>query len=611
MVKYTTAITFLCSSLIASTAANVVRLRRPGPTRREFQLVDDTVQIPIQEGAASINADGSTNSAAVTTMNLPVSAKETDAEEEEDDETFYNKMLTEAILRQNAGVVSQIIKASPQVVHKQDENGWSKMHEAARSGNLDIIELLVETGEADVNARHNGGHTALDYAKEYYSDSDNHEVVVYLQKVVDEDEAYYSQLLSEAIMHENTEVISSVFEKRPEMIHARDENGWTKLHEAVRLGNLDIVKHIVENSNANLHAKHGADEEGDSVLEVAKKLLGSDDHEVVVYLEKAIKDEDDKYYDTLLREAILRQKADLVAKVLDAKPEAVHMRDDNGWSKMHEAVRSGNLEIIKLLAETGEANVNARYEGGDSVLDLAKKHFASDNHEVVVYLQKAAKEDEQLYEHLFSEAIISQNAGAVASIIEKRPEIVHSRDENGWTKLHEAARLGNLDIVQHIVEKGNADILAKHGINEEGDSVLEVAKKHLDSDDHEVVVYLEQAIKDEDDNYYDTLLREAILRQREDLILKVLEAKPEAVHMRDDNGWTKLHEAVRSGNLEATKLLVEKGNADVNARHGQDGEGESVMDVALSYLQSADHEIVRYLTDQGSLTSTGILASEF
>ncbi len=54
-------------------------------------------------------------------------------------------------------------------VNKKDSNGWTPMHEGARSGHKNIIEVLVESG-ADINAKTNAGHTAL-----WWSDHQNGE----------------------------------------------------------------------------------------------------------------------------------------------------------------------------------------------------------------------------------------------------------------------------------------------------------------------------------------------------------------------------------------------------------------------------------------------------
>lgn len=70
-------------------------------------------------------------------------------------------------------------------------------------------------------------------------------------------------------------------------------------------------------------------------------------------------------------------------------PLSILKRDENGWQPLHEAVRSGHLNVVKYLIEKG-SNINSRtgiHGNGGSVLWWAKK-FHDNNHPVVVYLKE-------------------------------------------------------------------------------------------------------------------------------------------------------------------------------------------------------------------------------
>lgn len=56
--------------------------------------------------------------------------------------------------------LQEIIEIMEDAVHKKDSNGWTPLHEGARSGHKDVIEILVENG-AKINEKTNGGETAL------------------------------------------------------------------------------------------------------------------------------------------------------------------------------------------------------------------------------------------------------------------------------------------------------------------------------------------------------------------------------------------------------------------------------------------------------------------
>ena len=402
-------------------------------------------------------------------------------------------------------------------------------------------------------------------------------------------------LLREALIQNNAQVVAAILETHPDLANSRDANGWTKLHDAVRFGNPEIVKLLVERGKANIFASHDG---GESVLDVAMTFLESEDHEVVIYLKKKQLEKEDVEYDELLYEALTRKRVDIIAEILEEKPHLANWRDTNGWTKLHNAVRLGNLDVIKILVEDGNADIYARngiHRDEDSVLTVALEYLGSADHEVVRYLENRKQEDAR-YQNLLQEAVQKENNDVLAAIMEEKPHLVHLQDHNGWNKLHEAVRVGNIDAVKLLVEKGNADVNSRIGKDHDGLSVMDIALEFLGSEDHEVVRYLKNqgSITNDrqEERFQEELLREALLHENAAVVADVLEAMPEVVHSRDPNGWTNLHQAVRLGNLDTVKLLVEKGNADVHARHGA---GHSVMDVAMKYLGSTEHEVVRYL----------------
>lgn len=75
-------------------------------------------------------------------------------------------------------------------------------------------------------------------------------------------------------------------------------------------------------------------------------------------------------------------------------PDIIHARDINGWQPIHEAARSGDLEIIKCLLDRG-ADISATTYEGRTPLWWAKKSLDPD-HEVIQYLESigATADDE-------------------------------------------------------------------------------------------------------------------------------------------------------------------------------------------------------------------------
>lgn len=67
---------------------------------------------------------------------------------------------------------------------------------------------------------------------------------------------------------------------------------------------------------------------------------------------------------------------------------ALHAADENGWQPIHEAVRGGHLDAVRLLVEHG-ADINAVTNGGSGVspYNIAIKSFSA-AHPVAEFLEE-------------------------------------------------------------------------------------------------------------------------------------------------------------------------------------------------------------------------------
>jgi prolyl 4-hydroxylase len=85
-------------------------------------------------------------------------------------------------------------------------------------------------------------------------------------------------------------------------------------------------------------------------------------------------------------EAAKKGKVDELHAHIKKSKDVVHAKDENGWTPLHEGVRGGHEEIVKLLVENG-ANVNATTSNGASALWWAKQ-VHGDDHPVVQLLEE-------------------------------------------------------------------------------------------------------------------------------------------------------------------------------------------------------------------------------
>jgi len=95
-------------------------------------------------------------------------------------------------------------------------------------------------------------------------------------------------------------------------------------------------------------------------------------------------------------------------------------------------------------------------------------------------------------------------------------------------------------------------------------------------------------------------LRDAILFKKDIVKLKaVIQQNPSLVHHRDAHGWEAIHEAVRDGNLDTVKILLNEGGANIDARVGSTGQGGSALWLAKKN-RDASHPLVVYLLERGA-----------
>jgi len=78
------------------------------------------------------------------------------------------------------------------------------------------------------------------------------------------------------------EGVTKAVSKNKKEVHAKDQNGWTALHEGARAGHTEIVKYLYE-QGADVNARTGLGN-GGSVMWWAKRNLGKD-HPVLDFLE--------------------------------------------------------------------------------------------------------------------------------------------------------------------------------------------------------------------------------------------------------------------------------------------------------------------------------------
>jgi prolyl 4-hydroxylase len=74
-------------------------------------------------------------------------------------------------------------------------------------------------------------------------------------------------------------------------------------------------------------------------------------------------------------------------RTIEERQDLVHAKDENGWTPMHEGVRSGKVEVVEYLLNRG-AEINERTHGGDGATPLWIAHnLHGKHHPVSLFLE--------------------------------------------------------------------------------------------------------------------------------------------------------------------------------------------------------------------------------
>ncbi|MDR1139111.1 MAG: ankyrin repeat domain-containing protein [Rickettsiales bacterium] len=212
------------------------------------------------------------------------------------------------------------------LLNAQDENGWTPLHHAVHSGDIDLVKSLISRG-ADLSITN---YCAKDTPVSHTFKRGPVKLVRYFVEVLGIDPM------------------------------TADERGLTLFGQAVVGGNLDIIKYLMN--------RKGSTYDGNNLLEIAILCghLG-----VVGYLvwekEVNVNFAGENGWTPLLY-AVERDELDMAWYLIEMGAD-VNATTEDGTTALHIAAEGCNLEMVECLVENG-ANINAKDKEGKTPLSL-------------------------------------------------------------------------------------------------------------------------------------------------------------------------------------------------------------------------------------------------
>ncbi len=326
-----------------------------------------------------------------------------------------------------------------------EKDGSRLIHHAAAFGHVNIISWLLDSGHATVDERDKNGLTPLHYAAAF----NKYNVITFLKtkNAVEEIDAlgmtpiFYAIAL---IKTDNIRVVNLLLRDLDSSGTLPNKAGTTLLHCAVALGNLSLIKFLLQRGSLI----NQRDNLGQSALHYA--LLAPNFHEIIPYLISKhsidITIADNKGL-TALHKGVLTQKLDLVSFLCKFAPQLLLISDKQGLTPFHYAAKFNLLEITQHLLKINPRIYNALTHKKFTALHLAGM---GGHHEMVQFLSKLSK-------NKLSPLICAAISGNIKMVQEltNKPALLESilqPNSSGLTALEYAAALGHLPVVQWLIK---------------------------------------------------------------------------------------------------------------------------------------------------------------
>jgi len=253
-----------------------------------------------------------------------------------------------------------------------------------------------------------------------------------------------------------------------------DENGYTLLHYAALLGQIKMVRYLIDNgADVNISTVAATGEHKDikypemTALDIVVDKQSHVDLAILLFEAGANVSPAENGKSHLIHVVAKNGLLNHIQTLIERDPELVHVKDGLNQTPLLWAASRGHHEVVAFLITKG-ADVNLATEH-------AEDHKNPDSHHNYSPLDWAIKGGHA------QTILILVNAGAIANpqhtmtalialikagnlnhmqlLIDHNPSLINATNKDGYTLLHQAAHHGQLNIVNALIKAG-ADVNA-------------------------------------------------------------------------------------------------------------------------------------------------------
>ncbi|XP_071493982.1 transient receptor potential cation channel subfamily A member 1-like [Diadema antillarum] len=451
-------------------------------------------------------------------------------------------------------------------INEHDGENYSALHYAAQNDNVEMARLLVLRG-ADVYARDNRGRTPLHIAA---SDGNSKTAAIMLEmrENIDterEDKHGMTPLLT-ACFYGKTGVALMLINKGAKL-HVWDKNYDTPLHFAVREGNKEVARKIMEKGKQDKCLYKLLTEINRKVVAPIHEIVRCGHQDLLQLALEHFEDaesgqreevmnyggDDDN---TPLHEACIKghlgPRSTSLAPTTIEKGAIMSLADDKGLTPLQTAAKSNSFHtLIALLQDNRDAAAKllkwAAEENMADTLDVLlrqgdKLHGVRDR-DITKFIHGASK---------------NGHTETVLVLIQWNKDVVNDEDRDGNTALHHAAEAGHDVTVQELIKhvKAYAVVSKNYNSRKERTPLHYAAANGWIRTINLLLSMQRQGTDNNDTNNDMTPLHLACKNGHIGIVKLLVYDKQASILLRDTEGLNCLDHAIDNGHMDVAKLLV-------------------------------------------------------
>jgi len=443
-----------------------------------------------------------------------------------------------------------------------DSDGFNAMHMAARSGNTEIVRLLLDQKQL-LNARSKNGKTPLLLALSWCPQKETREqrattCVVLMTAGADPlTDMWGENAMHYAVRDGQCHIVRVLIALHKQLINSKNAYGETPLILAAKKAERDdeVMCEILLAAGADPYATNS---QGLNAIQLAQMSLGEWKGAIVRLLSKynpLTTKEDDS---SAMHWAALFGQTEIL-RLLIANKQPIDSKNKRGETPLMHAALGGYLDACEILLKAG-ANPNTKNGEGRNAMQCAwkaeivkllsahMKQLDSKQMASASPVETAAVEEEPISD--FHTAITIGDIESVEKYISQNKKLANTKDLDE-IPLILAAKAGHLKICEILIKDG-ADPLAKDW---KGRNAMHWA---VSENNIEIVRLLSvhKQLIDSKNNAGETPLSSAAQRGYLEVCKLLLNAGADPLATADEGRWNAMHYAASNGRTEIVRLLL-------------------------------------------------------